>query len=316
MRRTVRLAAMLALLGSVGLGISPDDRAGAQPRVRLAEVPDVDGTKIILVGDLVPNAATGPTLDHARAIAERVLDEHAAAIIFLGDLQYENSTLAEYEANWDTIWGRRPLYRPVTGNHELESLADFRTYWTPEVAYSYYSFDVNLPSGAHTHIVALNSGCGTWPRPSPSCGRYSPMVNWMRGDLAADNARCELVVFHEPAFATPAPWVGKGAMRTPWWVAEYQKVDLFVAAHNHVYEYFYPQTYRGVRSWSSGTRSVIVGTGGKSLIPFRGKVHPNSLVRDASHFGYLRVQLGRTSMVTEFVSEDGQVLDRHGFGCR
>jgi len=316
MRWAVRLAAVLALAGSVALGAAPGDQAGARQQAAPAKVPDVNGSKLVLVGDLVPNAATGSPMHHARAIADRVLAEKAAAVVFLGDLQYERSTLAEYQANWDQIWGRRSRYRPVTGNHELISLDDFRAYWTPEVARSYYSFDVNLPSGGHAHVVALNSGCGTWPYPSPSCARFSPMVNWLRADLAADNARCELVVFHEPAFATYAGHGGKVAMRTPWWVAEHQKVELFVAAHNHVYEYFYPQTHRGVRSWTGGTRSVIVGTGGKSLYSFSGPTHPNSLVRDDRHFGYLRVHLRPTSMITEFVAENGAVLDRHAFGCR
>jgi len=99
-------------------------------------------------------------------------------------------------------------------------------------------------------------------------------------------------------------------------VAEYRGVDLFVAGHNHVYEYFYPQTYQGVRSFTAGTRQLIIGTGGRSLIPFRGTVQPNSLFRDASHYGYLRLTLTGTGITTEFISGAGALIDRHSFGCR
>ena len=38
----------------------------------------------------------------------------------------------------------------------------------------------------------------------------------LRADLAADDALCELAVFHEPAFATHASHGPNTKMRTPW----------------------------------------------------------------------------------------------------
>ena len=79
---------------------------------------------------------------------------------------------------------------------------------------SYYSFNVLLPQGGHWHVVVLNSACGDFNNPprwvTPSCALTGAMANWLRADLAADTARCELAIFHEPAFATPAPWGQEG----------------------------------------------------------------------------------------------------------
>jgi Iron/zinc purple acid phosphatase-like protein C len=78
----------------------------------------------------------------------------------------------------------------------------------------------------------------------------------------------------------------------------------------------YLQTYQGVRSFTAGTRQVIIGTGGRPLLAFRGTVQPNSLFRDARHYGYLRLTLTGTGITTAFISGTGALIDRHSFGCR
>ena len=101
------------------------------------------------------------------------------------------------------------------------------------------------------------------------------MLNWLRADLDADRARCELAIFHEPAFATPAPWGGKKAMRTPWWTMELRGVDLVVTGHNHAYERFAQQDHLGRRS-TRGIRSVVAGTAATATLPSAARSRPTA----------------------------------------
>jgi hypothetical protein len=105
-------------------------------------------------------------------------------------------------------------------------------------------------------------------------------------------------------------------MRTPWWVAEYRGGDLFMAGHNHAYEYFLSSDVPGRAQLHRRARQVIIGTGGRPLLAFRGTVQPNSLFRDARHYGYLRLTLTGTGITTAFISGTGALIDRHSFGCR
>jgi hypothetical protein len=324
MRRRAVVFVVLSCLAIGGITEPPDQAAAA--------VPSVTGTKVIVVGDMVPDPAGGVPLTHARNVAGHAIAERAAAYGFVGDEQYERGQLRLYQAVFDAVWGPvKARSFAATGNHEYGNGTNngwaatgggFYDYFGTralQAGRSYFSFNVMHPNGTHTHFVVLNSACGSYSGPTwttPSCARYGAMNNWLRQDLNADKARCEVILWHEPAFATAAPWGGRAAMRIPWWVAEYRGADLVVAGHNHAYEYFYPQTYQGVRSFTAGTRQVIVGTGGRSLIAFRGKAQANSIFRDARHFGYLRLTLSGTGIRTEFVSETGAVIDRHAFGCK
>ena len=96
---------------------------------------------------------------------------------------------------------------------------------------------------------------------------------------------------------------------------EVRGVDLVVSGHNHAYERFAQQDHTGRRS-SSGIRSVIVGTGGAPLISFRGTVAPNSLVRDASHYGALRLILRSDGWIQGFRTIDGASRDVVASECR
>jgi hypothetical protein len=183
-----------------------------------AAAPDVNGDTLVVVGDPVPagNVSDG----NARAVRDLALRQDADAYVFAGDLQYEAGELANYRNRWDPIWGGvfNRSY-PVPGNHEYGNGANsgwaatgggYFDYWGSRArpsAASYYSFNVNLPGGGHWHVVVLNSACGRYAKPpqwyTPSCALNGAMEDWLRADLAADDADCELAVFHEPAFATP-----------------------------------------------------------------------------------------------------------------
>jgi len=292
-------------------------------------------------GQLITAAQAAACITNARAVHNMAVSLRPAAFLLAGDLIEPCGTLAELQGTFDPIWGDQwERIAPAIGNHEYcgtPGAGPSRTNgWAstgggyydyfggnggrarPANA-SYYSFNVLLPQGGSWHVVVLNSACGDYNNPplwvTPSCTLTGAMENWLRADLDANRARCELVVFHEPAFATPAPFGGKKAMRTPWWTMEVRGVDLIVTGHNHVYERFAQQDHTGRRS-TKGIRSVIVGTGGARHIAFRGAVAPNSLVRDDGHHGMLRLKLRPDGWTQEFRGVTGVSRDAVAAGCR
>jgi len=92
-------------------------------------------------------------------------------------------------------------------------------------------------------------------------------------------------------------------------------VDLVVSGHNHAYERFKPMLADGTLNYDRGIRSTIIGTGGKSLIPFTGAVAANSAYRDDDHFGVLKLVLRPTGWIQAFKTTDGQSLDAVAAGC-
>lgn len=289
---------------------------------------------------VTPQQAAACNVD-ARAVHDMALALRPAAFLLAGDLIEPCGTLPELQGTFDRIWGDQWEHiAPAMGNHEYcgtpgagPSRTDgwastgggYYDYFggnggraRPKNA-SYYSFNVLLPQGGHWHVVVLNSACGDYNNPprwvTPSCALTGAMENWLRADLDADTARCELAIFHEPAFATPAPWGGKKAMRTPWWTMEVRGVDLVVTGHNHAYERFAQQDHTGLRS-TKGIRSVIAGTGGQYHIGFRSPVAANSLVRIANQHGMLRLILRPDGWTQGFRTTDGTSRDVLANGCR
>lgn len=337
MRRRL-LTAGLALAAAV-VAASPGQATTLDhPPPATSTSPPVDMTvrgssSLVVVGD--PTCTSTACKADARAVHDLAVRLGPGAYLLAGDLVHPYTTLAALAGTFDPIWGDQwERIAPAMGNHEYcvggcsgwaSTGGGYFDYFggnggraRPDNA-SYYSFNVLLPQGGHWHVVVLNSACGKYANPpawvTPSCTLTGAMLNWLRADLAADNARCELVVFHEPAFATRAARSANTAMRTPWWTMELRGVDLVVSAHNHVYERFAQQDHTGKRS-STGIRSVIVGTGGASLSAFSGTVAPNSLVRDASHHGVLRLLLRPDGWTQAFRTTDGASRDAAAFGCR
>src|SRR3954463_13521705 len=159
-----------------------------------------------------------------RATSDLLLTGGFAAVLPLGDTQYEDGTLAKFQASYDLSWGRvRSISRPVVGNHEYETSATgYFDYFNGvgnatgpagERSKGYYSYDLSLPSGARWHIVALNSECsassaGTVGQ-SGACAAGSAQEQWLRADLPATPRAAPL-----PTGTTPSS-VPAGSATTP-----------------------------------------------------------------------------------------------------
>jgi predicted phosphodiesterase len=289
---------------------------------------NVSGNTVALVGDLVPDVDTQSLAD-AQAVADLTIAHNPQKIIHLGDLQYECATLANFRQNYEAVYGPvKSRVAPVIGNHEYCNGSDpnatgYKGYFGDQ-AYpngaSYYSFNVNVSATKHVHFLVINSNCLQWNTTAPGCAENQAMQEWIRNDLAADNAVCEIAVWHEPAFGSEVPYHGDGkdAMRSVWRTLDERGVDMVVTGHAHNYQRYQRMNYRGIEA-GSGMPSTIVGTGGRSLHDVTDfSWHGALAALDDTHFGFLKMVFNSTATgwTQAFKTTTGSgSLDPISYGC-
>ena len=128
-----------------------------------------------------------------------------AAVLLLGDIQYETATLADFNTYFGPTWGaHKAITWPAAGNHEYQSgsPSGYFDYFNGvgvqngragDRSKGYYSFDVGA-----WHLIAINSNCGS----IGGCGIGSPQEQWLRADLAANPRACTLAYWHHPRFSS------------------------------------------------------------------------------------------------------------------
>lgn len=250
--------------------------------------PAARGVVVAAAGDIAcPPGGRPSAAGCQQAATAQVLDRvRPAAVLALGDLQYETGALADFRAAFAPTWGRfAARMRPAPGNHEY-AVTNGRGYYAyfgrraGDPARGYYSFDLG-----GWHLIALNSNCRI-----VGCGRGSRQERWLRADLARHRrARCTLAYWHQPRFSSGPH--GDNAAVAPLWRDLYAaRADVVLDGHDHDYERFAPQTPAGRASPGRGIRELVAGTGGRShyptLIP-----RPNSQWRNGSTFGVLALTL-------------------------
>ena len=256
-----------------------------------------------------------------RYTSDLLVGQNLAAVLVLGDAQYEDATLAQFQGSYDPSWGRvKPITWPAIGNHEyrLESGgAGYFDYFNGVGNQSgragdrdkgYYSFDVN-----DWHMIALNSMCAQ----VGGCGPGSAQEQWLRADLANDDAACTVAYWHHPLFNSGPDGTYKGTVwdTTGLWQALYDGgADLVLSGHSHTYQRFGPQDASGSADQTYGLREFVVGTGGKSLRLF-GDVQPNLEFRDNTQFGVIKLVLHANSYDWTFVNDAGVTVDSGSAGC-
>ena len=253
-----------------------------------------------------------------RSVSDLLVNAGLAAVLPLGDNQYECGGSQAFVQSYDQSWGRvKAITRPVVGNHEYltsggtscdASNAGANGYFTyfgsasGTAGKGYYSYEVGS-----WHIVALNSNC----EDAGGCGPGSPQGQWLTADLAAHPTACTLAYWHIPLFSSG----GRAAPNSlPLWQTLYAAgADVILNGHDHVYERFAPQNPSGQRDEGRGIREFVVGTGGANHTPFA-TVAPNSQVRDAATYGVLRLKLHPTSYEWQFVPEASGSFGDSGTG--
>jgi chitodextrinase len=243
-----------------------------------------------------------------RATSNILFGSNLAAVLPLGDNQYENATKWAFLQSYDASWGRLFAFtHPVPGNHEYQTMgaAGYYSYFGAlggDPTKGYYSYDIGV-----WHIIALNSECAN----IGGCGVGSPEEQWLRSDLAAHTNVCTLAYWHRPRFSSGLH--GNDDTFSTWWFDLYNAhADIVLNGHDHDYERFAPQD-DGQHPVSNGIRSFIVGTGGQEHEPFVTQA-ANSQVFNNDTFGVLKLTLHPTSYDWQFVPDGGGTFTDAGSG--
>jgi len=262
---------------------------------------------IMAAGDIVCNGCNGyGTSSGADGYTAELLTKYnPQAILALGDLQYEEGSLAQYNAGWGRntcasvgncdAWGQHlsSMY-PAPGNHEwiTSNAAGYRSYFgarlaaigsdTPSGNQMYYSYDLGA-----WHFVSLDSDCSK----VGGCNAGNPMMVWLLADLAANNGRPTLVYYHHPTWSSGDHGSSSGHTYLKSVLVGDHDVQLVLSGHDHVYERFVPMGTTGPDP--AGVRYFTVGTGGKNHTSTYNPI-VGSAVFNTNTFGVLELTLSLT----------------------
>jgi acid phosphatase type 7 len=261
---------------------------------------------VAAAGDIACNPFNNPKFNggvgtpiycHMLQVSDAILAANPDAVLALGDNQYEDGTLAEYQNSYDLSWGRfKNITRPVIGNHEYRTGGgtghfDYFGGLAGDPSKGYYSYNLG-----NWHFIALNSNCSK----VGGCSVGSPQETWLRADLAANPTACTLAYWHHPRFSSGA--IGNNTAYTAFWNALYNAgAEIVLVGHDHNYERFAPQTSAGVAD-PKGIRQFVVGTGGKNWTSIV-SVQPNSEARQSGIYGFLKLKLHASSYEWDYVVE-------------
>ena len=274
------------------------------------------GTKTLsAAGDIVCGpltseyGGTDPTECQHRRTADLLAG--ADAVVPLGDLQYPDGTLADFNQAYDPTWGRYAARTyPVPGNHEYHTpgAQGYFDYWSSKgrptgvAGNGYYSYDLGS-----WHVIALNTSAGCTS--GPPCAEGSPQNNWLETDLANTTENCIVAYWHTPLFSSGAH--GPSLNGKPFWVDLFAAgADVVLNGHEHNYQRYAKQTPSG-QAASNGIREFVVGSGGK-VLTLLGVSDPNLEFGNDRDFGVLRLSLATNSYSWQYVGVTGAVLDSGG----
>lgn len=269
-------------------------------------VVDAPATDPVLVGagDI---AVCGLPGDNRTA---RLLDRIAGRVFAAGDAAYPSGSRAQFRDCYDPTWGRwRLRTSPVPGNHEYHTTgaAGYFGYFGSRAGTGgkgWYAYDLGT-----WRVYNLNANCSM-----VGCGPSSEQVRWLQADLAAHPRACVAAVWHQPLFSSGVHG-SDPAVRMLWETLDEAGADVVLNGHDHDYERFAAQDADG-QADPDGMVEFVVGTGGGALRAFASTL-PNSLVRDHSTHGVLKLTLRAGGYDFEFVPVSGTTFrDAGSDTCR
>jgi chitodextrinase len=285
--------------------------------------PSGDSSVVMAAGDIACDPADGAFNGgngtagscRQRATSDLLLAANPAAVLALGDNQYNCAGYQAFRQSFDLSWGRlKSITYPALGNHEYDgsggtgcasNASGYFQYFGSRagpVGQGWYSFDVGA-----WHLIALNSECSH----VGGCGAGSTQERWLKADLAARPAACTLAFWHRPRYG-PASGDDTAEVDALWDDLVAAHADVVLSGHVHAYARLKPLGASG-QVTTDGIRSFVVGTGGKSL---QGVTTGRAIVDKAgSDYGVLQLTLRTDGYDWQFVHAAGENLTDAGSGA-
>lgn len=259
---------------------------------------------LVGAGDIGSCSSTGDTA------TAKLVAGISGTVFTTGDNVYSNGTTSEFANCYNPTWGAlKSRTRPSAGNHDYNS-SGARPYYAyfgsraGAAGKGYYAYNVGT-----WRIYVLNSNCG-----AVSCSATSTQVRWLKADLAANPRKCVLAYWHHPLVSSGKH--GNSSSVKPFWDALYAAhAEVVLNGHDHHYERFAPMTPSRTAS-AAGIREFVVGTGGVGHYAY-GTIKPNSVVRNNTTYGVLKLTLHASSYDWKFVPQAGKTFtDSGSASCR
>lgn len=259
-----------------------------------------DAMTVAAAGDICT-----PSPSSCSATATLIQQMSPDAVLALGDNQYEDGTLDEYEKSYDASWGRfKDITFPVAGNHEWHTPAaggfldyfDLTTHW--------YTFTVGS-----WRMYGLDGTCDE----NGGCEEGSPQYEWLADELSSRSDSCILAFWHQPRFSSGDTHGSHEELAPIWTLLDDAGADLVLNGHEHNYERFAPQDSEGNLT-PDGMVQIVAGTGGNPSSYGFAEALENSEVRKGG-FGVVELSLWKTGWIANFTRTDGRVVDTVAGGC-
>ena len=265
----------------------------AAPQLVVTAGDPVPGDPVLVAaGDISTRTKVGGN----KQTSDLVLALNPDKVLSLGDDQYPDGALADFQTFYGATWGRfKAKTYPVVGNHEYlgdTSASGYFTYFGAAASpleadctancKGYYSFDIG-----EWHFVVLNTNHNNCSY--VACDATSEQLAWLQADLANSNKPCVAAAFHHPRWSSGTRHGSNTAMGAIWNALYAANVDVVLNGHEHNYERFAKQNPSGVAD-PQGIREFVVGTGGNGLYGI-GTPKANSEVRNATSKGVLKLTL-------------------------
>ncbi|NUR71235.1 MAG: alkaline phosphatase [Hamadaea sp.] len=282
-------------LGTAG---SPSPTSSPSPSPSPTGNPGTQFT-VAAAGDIAEQCtASSSSCQHPKTAA-LVTAMNPAFVLTMGDNQYDDARLSDFQNYFDKTWGVfKPKMHPAPGNHETYdpagSMAGYKSYFG-SIAYpqgkAYYSYDFG-----NWHFIALDSNTLT----------DSAQLTWLQNDLAATTKGCVAAYWHHPLFSS-GEHGNDPVSRQAWQLLYAAHADLVLNGHDHHYERFGPQSPTAAAD-PNGIVEVLGGMGGASPYSIV-NVQPNSQKRLSGTFGVLKLSFTDTTFSWQLIGTDGAVKD-------
>ncbi len=300
--------------GNIGSTNSPTPISGNTPTLRpntptplatvsLLPTSPGDSATIVAAGDIACGIGSGGAACKQLATSNLIGTINPTAVLLLGDNQYEEGALTDFQNFYNPSWGRfKSITKPAVGNHEYltSGAAGYFDYFNGvgntsgqagDRSKGYYAYNLG-----YWRLYALNSQlCGGTS--GHGCDRGTAQETWLRQDLAANPHLCQLAYFHHPLWTSGSRYT---LSTRPLYQALYDyKVEVVLAGHEHNYERFAPMDAQGT-AIANGIREIVAGTGGRNFTQFT-HTEANSQVKNDATFGILKMVLNSSSYDFNFI---------------